>query len=255
MAVHLFGLPADTDALRAALPDGTLLIEDAACAAGAEYGGRPVGGIGDIAAFSFHPRKSITTGEGGMVTTSDSRRADLCRVLRNHGASVSEEERHRGPAPWLLPDFEVLGFNYRMTDLQGAIGLVQLGRLDGLLSERREWAAWYRAELDPIEWLQVPSEPEGYRHGWQAFVTVVGEEAPVPRDEIMARLSELGIATRPGTHAVTELAYWRRALDLSPGSAPVAARLECQTLTLPLHNRMQKDDYAYVVDALRALDA
>ena len=129
IAVHLFGLCADMDALRAALPKEVPIIEDAACAAGALYKGLSAGALGSAASFSFHPRKSITTGEGGMITTNDGALADVANTLRNHGAAISEEQRHRGPRPYLLPEFNLLGFNYRMTDLQGSVGLVQLQKL------------------------------------------------------------------------------------------------------------------------------
>lgn len=251
--VHLFGLCADIDALRSALPAEVAIVEDAACAAGAGYHDRPAGGLGDAASFSFHPRKSITTGEGGMVTTDDDELAERLRMLRNHGASVSEEDRHAGPAPWRMPAFEVLGFNFRMTDMQGAVGLVQLGRLDELLSERDEWAQLYKRELADLGWLRAPAVPEGYDHGWQSFVAVIGEGAPAGRDQIMESLQEQGISTRPGTHAVSELGYWRRELQLESGSFPVATMLERQTIALPLHNRMDGEDFEYVVEALRRL--
>ncbi len=144
MAVHLFGLCADIDGLRAVLPEHIAIIEDAACAAGALYKGRPAGSLGEAACFSFHPRKSITCGEGGMLTTQSVGIADRAQVLRNHGASISEEQRHSGPQPWILPAFDELGFNYRMTDLQASVGLVQLEKLDRFIEVRKSWAKWYR---------------------------------------------------------------------------------------------------------------
>jgi dTDP-4-amino-4,6-dideoxygalactose transaminase len=169
--VHLFGLCADMDAVRAVLQPDIKIIEDAACAAGAAWHGRSAGALGDLGVFSFHPRKSITTGEGGMVTTNNDKLAERVKMLRNHGASVSEEERHRGPKPYLLPEFDLLGFNYRMTDLQGAVGVVQLKKLDQFIDERARMAAQYRKELADIKWLSLPQEPENGRHAWQAFVT------------------------------------------------------------------------------------
>ncbi len=245
--VHLFGRCAEIGAVRDVLPAGTLLLEDAACAAGAALYGTPAGGLGDAAAFSFHPRKSITTGEGGMLTTQDGELAARARTLRDHGASTSEEQRHRGPRPFLLPDFDETGFNYRMTDLQGAVGLVQLGKLNGFVAERDRWARWYGEQLSGLAWLQTPEVPEGHDHAWQAYVTVVDADAPVPRDALMARLQDAGIATRPGTHAVTELGAYRE----HAGSCPVAKRLQEQTMALPLHNRMTPEDYEYVVAELR----
>jgi dTDP-4-amino-4,6-dideoxygalactose transaminase len=251
--VHLFGLCAEMEAIRAVVPQGIPLIEDAACAAGAEYHGRPAGGLGAVGAFSFHPRKSITTGEGGMLTTDDDELAARFERLRNHGASRSEEARHVSDAPWVLPAFEEVGFNYRMTDLQAAVGIVQLGRLDRFVDERHRWARWYAAQLADLGWLRPPRVPDGYRHAWQAFVTVVGEDAPMERDRIMAALQERGIATRPGTHAVPSLGVYRREYGTDPRRYPQALMLERRTLALPLHNRMTEDDYAYVVHNLGEL--
>jgi perosamine synthetase len=251
--VHMFGLCADMDAVRAAVPDGVLLIEDAACAAGGALHGRPAGGMGDVGAFSFHPRKSITTGEGGMLTTANADLAERADRLRNHGAGVSEEVRHSGPAPHRLPDFDLLGFNYRMTDLQAAVGLVQLGKLDGFVAERDRWARWYMDELADLPWLQMPTVPHGYDHAWQAFVTVVAEDAPIGREELMDRLLEHGVSTRPGTHCVTSLGLYRGRGDRGVGDCPVAESLERRSMALPLHNRMTADDYRYVVDTLRSL--
>jgi dTDP-4-amino-4,6-dideoxygalactose transaminase len=252
--VHLFGLCADIDALRAGLPKDIAIVEDAACAAGGAYKKRPAGGLGDMAAFSFHPRKSITTGEGGMLTTN---RADLARtaeMLRNHGASVSEEERHRGAKPYLLPEFNLLGFNYRMTDLQGAVGSVQLGKLDGFIAERARWAAWYRAQLADIDWLRCPTEPEGGRHAWQAFVTYVNpKRSPRCRNDVMEYLQQRGIATRPGTHAVHMLGYYKDRLGLRPQDYPCARDCEANSLAIPLHNRMKDADFEFVVATLREL--
>lgn len=254
VAVHLFGLCVDVEALRAALPSGIAVVEDAACAAGAHLRNRAAGALGEIAAFSFHPRKSITTGEGGMVTTDDDALAERVRVMRNHGASVSEEERHRGPAPHILPDFDVLGFNYRMTDLQGAVGLVQLGKLDRFIDERAAAAALYREGLAGLGWLSLPREPEGGRHAWQAFVAYVDpERAPLPRDEIMARLQAAGIATRPGTHAIHMLGYYRERFGFDVDALPGARDCARNTIALPLHNRMSFDDYRRVMSALAAL--
>jgi len=241
------------DAVRAAVPAGVRLVEDAACAAGGAYRGTPAGGLGDAGCFSFHPRKSVTTGEGGMLTTVHDDIADRAECLRNHGASVPEEVRHHGAAPYLLPDFDELGFNYRMSDLQGAVGLVQLTKLDGFVAERDRWARWYADALADVGWLTPPTVPEGYDHAWQSFVTVVSDDAPLPRNDIMQRLHDRGVATRPGTHAVTELGYYRKHYGLEAGAFPVAAMLQERSMAIPLHNRMTPDDYEYVVDAIRSL--
>lgn len=252
--VHLFGLCADMEALRAVLPANILIVEDAACASGASYLGRSAGTLGHAACFSFHPRKSITTGEGGMLVTNDSALAARAEVLRNHGASVSEEQRHHGPQPYLLAAFDELGFNYRMTDVQAAIGLVQLSKLDAFIDERERWARYYREALADLDWLRQPVHPNDGRHAWQAYVTYVDpERAPLQRNEIMAKLHEMGVATRPGTHAVHMLGYYQRRFGYRPDDFPGARDCERNTMAIPLHNRMTEDDYAYVVDCIRAL--
>jgi len=251
--VHLFGLCADMDAIKDIAGD-IPLVEDAACAAGASYKGTPAGALGHLASFSFHPRKSVTTGEGGMVTARDEKLGGRLEQLRNHGASISEEQRHHGPKPYILPDFHMLGFNFRMTDLQGAVGVVQLRKLDKFIDERSKWAAFYREQLADLDWLQTPQEPEGYRHGWQSFVTLVDEsKAPCTRNEIMEKLQERGISTRPGTHAVHMLHFYADRYNLTPDDFPGARIANDYSMAIPLHNRMTAEDYQYVVDALKSI--
>lgn len=252
--VHMFGLCADMDAIRAVLPPGVKIVEDAACAAGASYRGTPAGALGDAAAFSFHPRKSITTGEGGMVTTNDPQLAETANMMRNHGASISEEQRHRGPRPYLLPEFNLLGFNYRMTDLQGAVGLVQLGKLDRFISERHQGAEYYRDNLQRISWLRMPRFPDNGTHAWQAFVTYVDPQtAPMARNDIMERLQARGVSTRPGTHAVHMLTYYRDRFGIMADDLPGARDCDANTMAIPLHNRMTKEDLDYVIAAICSL--
>jgi perosamine synthetase len=254
IAVHLFGLCADMDAIRAVVPEGVSIIEDAACAAGASYRGTPAGALGDAAAFSFHPRKSVTTGEGGMVTTQHAALAETVAMLRNHGASASAEERQRGPRPYLMPDFNLLGFNYRMTDVQAAIGRVQLGKLDRLIAERRQWAEYYRDRLQRLAWLRMPPFPTDGDHAWQAFVTMVDpQNAPMSRNAIMEKLQANGIATRPGTHAVHMLGLYRNRFGYAPDDFPGARSCHDHTMAIPLHNRMTREDYDFVVEALCAI--
>jgi dTDP-4-amino-4,6-dideoxygalactose transaminase len=254
IAVHLFGLCADVDAIRAVVPSHVPIIEDCACAAGATYKGRFAGTLGLAGVFSFHPRKSITTGEGGMVTTNDAALAECCDQLRNHGASISEEVRHRGPRPYLLPDFNLLGFNYRMTDLQGAVGSVQLRKLTQFIAERQKWAEFYREEMKSISWLRLPEIPENGQHAWQSFVTYVDPQlAPAPRNDLMEQLQSRGIATRPGTHAIHMLRYYAERYGFNPHDYPGAQAANDNSMAIPLHNRMTADDYRYVVDAVKSL--
>jgi perosamine synthetase len=251
--VHLFGLCANMDAIKA-IAGKIPLVEDGACAAGAAYKGTPAGALGTIGCFSFHPRKSITTGEGGMITTNDDHLAEVMSMLRNHGASISEEQRHHGPRPYILPDFNMLGYNYRMTDLQGAVGVAQIKKLDTFIDERAKWAAWYSEHLKDIAWLGTPQFGPEYKHGWQSFVTFVDEsKAPCSRNEIMEKLQEHGISTRPGTHAVHMLNFYAQKYNLKPTDYPGAQAANDLSMAIPLHNRMVADDYQYVVEVLKSL--
>lgn len=252
--VHLFGLCADIDSIKSIIPNDVKILEDAACAAGAMYKGKHAGTLGDIASFSFHPRKSITTGEGGMVATQDSSYFELMDQMRNHGATVSEEERHHGSKPYILPDFNLLGFNYRMTDLQGSIGLVQLEKLNSLIEERSKWAQWYNEKLSDIEWLNLPQEPKQGKHGWQSFVTYVEPSiSPLPRNEIMEKLKDMGISTRPGTHAIHMLSFYKDRFGIEPDDFPGAKACDENSMAIPLHNQMVHEDFEYIVKVLKKL--
>lgn len=251
--VHLFGLCADIPAIKERFPN-LKIIEDGACAAGSALNGVPAGGLGDIGCFSFHPRKSVTTGEGGMLTTNDKALGEVMDKLRNHGASISEEQRHHGPQPYILPAFEMVGYNYRMTDLQGAMGVVQLGKLDKFIDERDKWARFYQDELKEVKWLSTPKVPDGFKHGWQSFVTLVDENtAPHKRNAIMQILLDKGISTRPGTHAVHMLDVYAKMYSLKSEDYPNAEAANNLTIALPLHNRMSVEDYAYIVETIKSI--
>jgi len=253
VVVHLFGLCADIESIKKVAGD-LPIIEDAACAIGSSYFGKPAGGLGLAAAFSFHPRKIVTTGEGGMVTTQSDVLAEKMVQLRNHGASISEEQRHRGPQPYLLADFNLIGFNYRLTDVQAAIGIVQLEKLEHFIKERNHWADFYQRELKEIEWLRVPAVPPGYGHGWQSFVCWVGEtKLRQSRNELMALLQKKGISTRPGTHAIHQLGVYRERFGFVPEDYPVARDCEKFSMAIPLHNRMSDEDYRYVISVLKSV--
>jgi perosamine synthetase len=252
VAVHLFGLCAEMDALRKiAGAHGLWLLEDAACAFGASYRGRPAGTLGDAACFSFHPRKSVTTGEGGMFTTDRDDHAQLARSLRDHGASPTPQQRDEGPRPHVFPAFDELGFNYRMTDLQGALGCAQMERAGWILEQRRERAARYDELLADCDWLDKPVTPEGDLHGYQAYVCLFRPEEPsmanvdsleARRNAIMDALADAGIATRPGTHAPVEAGYYIREHGLESVAFPRAHLAERLTIALPLYPDMTDDD-------------
>ena len=252
--VHLFGLCADVFRIREIVGDKIFIIEDAACAAGAMYKNQYAGSLGDIGCFSFHPRKSITTGEGGMITTNNKDLAEKVSMLRNHGASISEEQRHNGPKPYILPEFNLLGYNYRMTDLQGAMGVAQINKLDQFIKERSKWAQFYLDEFNNINWLKLPVIREGYKHGWQSFVTLIDEsKSPGSRNQIMEKLQNAGISTRPGTHAVHMLSYYKNLMGINDFEFPNAKAANDFSMSIPLHNRMNKDDFKYVVKVIKSL--
>jgi len=251
--VHLFGLCADMDAVKA-VAGNIPLVEDGACAAGAGYKGKPAGSLGTLGCFSFHPRKSVTTGEGGMITTNDDKLAELISNLRNHGASVSEEQRHHGPKPYILPEFNMLGYNYRMTDLQAAVGIVQLKKLDIFIDEREKWTNFYYEQLKDIAWIKTPEVKDGYKHGWQSYVVYVDEtKSPLKRNEIMEKLQQMGVSTRPGTHAPHMLGYYAEKYNIRPDDFPGARDCNNYSMSIPLFNKMTEEDYEYVVYALKSI--
>jgi perosamine synthetase len=251
--VHLFGLCADIDSIKKIAPK-LKIVEDGACAAGAAIQDRPAGSLGDIGCFSFHPRKSVTTGEGGMLTTNNDELAEKLNMLRNHGASISEEQRHKGPKPYILPEFDMVGYNYRMTDIQGAVGVVQLKKLDKFIDERQRWADYYNEQLAAIQWLRVPYIPGGYKHGWQSYVLFVDEnKAPMKRNDLMEYLQKQGISTRPGTHAVHMLGFYAKTFGIKPSDFPAAFAANEYSMSIPLHNKMTEEDYKYVVQVLKSI--
>ncbi|WP_417795398.1 DegT/DnrJ/EryC1/StrS family aminotransferase [Terasakiella pusilla] len=249
VTVHAFGLCADMDELKKALPQNIHIVEDAACAAGAIHNNQFAGTLGDIAAFSFHPRKSITTGEGGMITSNHSGLMEEAEKLRNHGLNLNVGSNK--PRPYDMPDVDVLGFNYRMTDLQAAVGIVQLGKLNRFIEERGRWAKWYNDQFAEIDWIQCPEEPENGRHSWQSYVIYVDpDKAPHSRNEIMDALLAEGISTRPGTQAVHMLSFYAEKYGFQKDDFPGAFKCYSNTIALPLHNQMTQEDFEYVRDAI-----
>jgi perosamine synthetase len=253
IAVHLFGLCANINKIKEIAP-GIKIVEDAACAAGASLNGVPAGGLGDIGCFSFHPRKSVTTGEGGMLTTNDDALAELLNQLRNHGASISEEQRHLGSRPYILPEFDLVGYNYRMTDLQGALGSIQIDKLKGFIEERNKWANFYHKALSKIDWITTPIVPELSEHGWQSYVLMIDEKkSPYKRNEIMEILQQNGISTRPGTHAVHMLSFYKNHFNIGELDYPNAYNANQYSMSIPLHNLMVEEDYAYIVNTINSI--
>lgn len=249
LLVHQAGVPADRDAIKALLdPHDVPLVEDAACAAGSTYSGRPVGTEALLAAWSFHPRKLLTTGEGGMITTSHAEWATRLRRLREHGMDVSASDRHSTRQP-VLESYLETGFNYRMTDIQAAVGLVQLQRLNDIVARRRQLAARYQRLLSDVPGLVTVRDPSYGSTNYQSFWIVLPEGCPVNRNTVLQRLAEQGVSARRGIMA----AHREPAYAGHPHvKLPVTEWLTDSSLILPLFHDMTEQDQDRVVTCLRA---
>lgn len=246
IVVHQAGVPADVDAIEAVCaPHGVTVLEDAACAIGSTYRGRPIG-AGRLVTLSFHPRKLLTTGEGGMVLTQDAGLAKRLRRLREHGMAVTAHERHASQTV-VLESYAELGFNYRLTDLQAAVGLAQLAKLDAMVAERRRLADRYREALADTPGLSLPGDPPYGTTNYQSYVVRLDDELPVDRDAVMQQLLDQGIATRRGIMA----AHLEPACAALPaGALPVTERLTRRSLILPLFHGMTDAQLDHVAEAL-----
>ncbi len=229
LAVHLFGRPVAWEELQTAVPQEVALVEDAAGALGACYRGTPCGALGLMGCLSFHPRKIVTTGEGGAVTTDEAELASAVRRLRNHGIAAD--------AP---VDIAAPGFNYRLPDVLCALGIPQLERLESLLEARERVAGWYTERLAHL--VGTPSADEGDRHGWQAYVVTLDR-----RDDALAGLRGQGIEAQIGTYALNRLSAYR-----GRGSFPGADAAFERALALPFATTMSEDDVDRVSTALQA---
>lgn len=255
VVVHLFGLAANMDEINVIANKYNLkVIEDAACAIGTTYKGRPVGGIGDIGCFSFHPRKLITTGEGGAVTTNDKNIAEKVAIFRNHGATPSESSSAQEVKPWTMGSFDHLGYNLRLSDIQASVGVAQFKKLDRLLKERREAALYYSELLCIVDEIIVPTDAKTNAdmsgHNFQSYVIRATSGSSL-RNQIMKHLQANGIQTRPGTHAVHRLGYYKGKYSLDENAFPIASQSEDTTVTLPLFPGMQKEQIELVVNNIK----
>lgn len=259
--VHEFGLCCDIYKINELAKEYDLqVIEDAACALGAQIGGVHQGAFGNTSCISFHPRKSITTGEGGMILTDDAVLAKRMRELRTHGSTVSADARDKNKG-FLLPEFNEAGYNYRMTDVQGAMGLAQIKKLDYIISEKRKGALIYNELISKIlPEFMVPVEPEGYYHTYQSYVCMLDIEklgidsiksGGEYRNILLQKLEDIGIATRQGTHAVHMLGYYRERFGYKPENYINAYACDHLSITLPLYVGITADDQEYIVRTIR----
>lgn len=248
MPVHQIGLPADMDAFFAiGERHGVAIVEDAACAIGATYKGRPIGSLGALACFSLHPRKVITTGEGGMITTNDEAVAERLRRLRQHAMDVSDLARSQADDV-IIETYPERGWNTRMTDLQGALGLCQLDALDEILAERRRLAQRYNEALAGHPHLELPFEPAYAQRTWQSYALRVLPSSPVDRTELMRRLLRDGIATRRGVMAIHHEASYATETKSLPHT-DAAAR---DVIMLPLFPGLSDEAQDFVIERLHA---
>jgi len=267
MPVNLFGLCANMPyIMELAKKHNLRVIEDSACGFDGWIDGRHSGTFGDCGCFSFHPRKSICTGEGGMLVTNNEELANIVSKLRDHGASKTDLERHQQKGGLLLPEFKMRGYNYRMTDIQGALGVCQMKKQDYIMQKRRKIAKKYDKALADISSLVGPYTPENYLHGYQSYVCLftnganlenitIGEieELGKLRDKLMLNLEAHGISTRQGTHAVHVLEYYKTKYALNDGDYLMSYAGHKLSIALPLYASMTDEEFEYVVDNIKRL--
>jgi dTDP-4-amino-4,6-dideoxygalactose transaminase len=252
LAVHQMGMPCDLRNILAIAKKYHLpVVEDAACAVGSEVSlngkiwekiGKP---HGDIACFSFHPRKVMTTGEGGMLTTRNSTFDAQLRLLRHQGMSVSDLKRHQSKKI-VMESYPIVGFNYRLTDIQAAVGIEQLKRLPGLVERRRAFVKIYQRELSSIPWIQLPLEPEYAKSNWQSFAIRILKNAPLKRDALMQTLLDEGISTRAGIMNSHEEHPYKS----SKGSLKNSEDARKSVIILPLYDGLTEDNIRLIAKVL-----
>ena len=242
MPVHAFGLPADMDPINAiAARHGLPVVEDAACALGGTYRGRRAGSLGAAGVFSFHPRKIITTGEGGLITTSDETIADRIRVLRTHGSVRGSH----------YMSFIDAGYNYRLSDVLGAIGVAQMARLDYIVERRQELGARYADELRTVKGAQAPTVPDGTQHAFQSYVVLLDEG--IDRNAVIDGMREQDIETTLGTYSMHLQPYFRERFGIADEELPMATRAHRSSLTLPLYPQLGDEDVRRVCETLASV--
>jgi dTDP-4-amino-4,6-dideoxygalactose transaminase len=245
LIVHQIGMPADIDAFKELCNEKNLiLIEDAACAAGSAYKGYKIGSHSDLVCFSFHPRKVITTGDGGMITTNNEAYRDRIKLLRQHAMSINDRIRHES-SKVIFEDHVELGYNYRMTDIQAAVGIKQLEKLDKIVEERRKIAFQYHEAFNSIPYIRIPLEEEGYFSNYQSYSIYLKPECPISRNDLMQKLLDVGISTRRGvvtTHRETAYKEYSKGLSL-----PISEDTSDRSIVIPLYYPMSQEEVEYVI--------
>lgn len=247
--VHQIGMPADIDEFKALCQDkGLVLIEDAACAIGSSYKGSKIGSHSDLVCFSFHPRKVISTGDGGMITSSNEDYINRIKLLRQHGMSVNDRVRHQSSTV-IFEDHLEVGYNYRMTDIQASVGIKQLEKLDWIIKERRKIAHRYLSELKNISCIELPVESENCFSNFQSFSIYLKPNCPISRNELMQKLLDHGISTRRGVMTIhRETAYKNLNISL-----PTSEDLSDRSIIIPLYVSMKPEDINYIINTIKKL--
>jgi perosamine synthetase len=244
--VDQIGLPCEIGEIQAlAAKHNLIVIQDAACSFAARIDGRPVGSMNDLSVFSLHARKVITTGEGGVITTHDAKMAERLRMLRHQGMSISDFARHSAK-PTVFESYPEIGYNFRITDIQAAIGLVQLDRLDAMLTARREIAAHYDRAFSQMPDLRLRAAPAGLESNWQSYMLMLRDGARVARNDLMDRLYELGVPTRRGV-----MASHLEAPYAGQAKLPVTEHVAARSFQLPMHPGLTEMQQARVIAAMR----
>jgi dTDP-4-amino-4,6-dideoxygalactose transaminase len=249
MVVHQMGLPADIDAfIDIGRRHNLKVFEDAACALGSRYKDRPIGAHTEMACFSFHPRKVICTGDGGMIATNNPAYAEQLRLLRQHGMNVSDTARHSARSV-LIEEYPVVGYNYRLTDLQAAVGIEQMKRLDELVSRRVELAMRYNRLLSEYHWLRPPYVPPYADPNFQSYAISLSDDCGVTRDSVWQTLLDNGVAAKRGIMTI----HRERSYTETYGhqSLPATEKASDSSLLLPLYPQMTEVEQDHVVAALR----
>jgi perosamine synthetase len=251
MIVHQMGAPADLDAFKWLAEKYHLkLIEDAACAIGSEYKGIKIGTHSDLVCFSFHPRKLITTGDGGMITTDNEDYCRRLRLLRQHGMSINDRVRHEAKTIVMEEYFET-GYNYRMTDIQAAVGIKQLEKIDWIVQERRRIAFQYIEFLKDIDCIVLPVEKTSCRNNCQTFSIYLKKNCPITRNDLMIKLLEKGISTRRGVMTShRELAYKKESVEVK---LPVSEDASDNSIIIPLFVPMKDEEIIYICDNFKGI--
>jgi len=251
LIVHQIGMPADIDVFTKLCNKYNLkLIEDAACAIGSAYKGKKIGSHSELVCFSFHPRKVITTGDGGMITTSNKEYYERLKLLRQHGMSINDRIRHASKKI-IFEEYLEVGYNYRMTDIQASIGIKQLEKLDWIVAERRKIANKYNEAFKDIDCLRIPSEPEGYYSNYQSYSLYLKENTPILRNELMQRLLDKGISSRRGVMiAHREQTYLKKNIE---HPLIISEKLSNRSIILPLFIPMNDEEIEYIIENIKSI--